>query len=166
MTQQELADAAHVDLKTIYNLESGTRWPIAKNRVAVSAALRWEADALAVIAAGAEPGDAAAVAHADPGPPRLPDPPEGEVFGKYSAAAAPLATRILSRLEELRQQGIQDPDGPTMFPHDEALATGWETGRGAGLVPEQNLWVLAIARTGIEHWRREQEHSRAGRGSA
>lgn len=55
MTQQDLADAAGVDLKTVYNLESGTRWPIARNRVAVSAALGWEGDGLAALRAGDMP---------------------------------------------------------------------------------------------------------------
>lgn len=67
MTQQELADDAYVDIKTVYNLESGTRWPIAKNRAALAVALRWEPDALAVIAAGREPA-AAALAEATPSP--------------------------------------------------------------------------------------------------
>lgn len=58
MTQHELAGAAGVDLKTIYNLESGTRWPIAKTRAAVSAALRWEGDALSAIAEDIRPADA------------------------------------------------------------------------------------------------------------
>ncbi len=59
MTRQELADAAGVDLKTVYNLESGTRWPIARTRVAISRALRWEGDALAGMADGSVPPDPA-----------------------------------------------------------------------------------------------------------
>ncbi len=55
MTQQDLADAAGIDLKTVYNLESGTRWPIARTRAAVAAALEWGADALDVLAAGGAP---------------------------------------------------------------------------------------------------------------
>lgn len=55
MTQHELAEAAGVDLKTVYNLESGTRWPIARTRAAISAALGWEADALARISDDGDP---------------------------------------------------------------------------------------------------------------
>lgn len=55
MTQHELAGEAGVDLKTVYNLESGTRWPIARTRVAVSAALKWPGDALAALLAGRDP---------------------------------------------------------------------------------------------------------------
>jgi transcriptional regulator with XRE-family HTH domain len=54
LTQQDLADRAGVDLKTVYNLESGAHWPIAKNRGAVAIALGWLPDALAVIRAGRE----------------------------------------------------------------------------------------------------------------
>ena len=55
MTRQDLAGEAGVDLKTVYNLESGTRWPIATTRMAISAALHWEGDALAVILDGGTP---------------------------------------------------------------------------------------------------------------
>ena len=41
MTQQELADAAGVDSKTIYNLEAGGRWPIARTRALIEKALAW-----------------------------------------------------------------------------------------------------------------------------
>jgi transcriptional regulator with XRE-family HTH domain len=41
MTQQELADSASVDVGTIRNLESGKRWPQARKRAAIEAALRW-----------------------------------------------------------------------------------------------------------------------------
>src|SRR6185437_10027978 len=54
MTQQDLADAAGVDLKTVYNLESGSRWPIARTRVAISRALGWGGDGLARLVAAAE----------------------------------------------------------------------------------------------------------------
>ena len=55
MTQQDLADKAGIDLKTVYNLESGTRWPIAKNRAAIAAALGWEPDALSALVSGDSP---------------------------------------------------------------------------------------------------------------
>lgn len=60
MTQQELADAAGVDLKTVYNLESGGRWPNARTRAAVAGALGWDGGSLAAIRAGEDiPADAA-----------------------------------------------------------------------------------------------------------
>lgn len=49
MTQQELADAAGVDLKTVYNLESGGRRPIARVRAAISRALGWQQDAVPAV---------------------------------------------------------------------------------------------------------------------
>jgi DNA-binding XRE family transcriptional regulator len=71
MTQQELADVAGVDLKTIYNLESGARWPIARTRAAVASSLGWDADALDLLASGAVPP--MSVRNAPPGP-RHPEP--------------------------------------------------------------------------------------------
>jgi transcriptional regulator with XRE-family HTH domain len=41
MTQQELAGAAGVDPKTIWNLEKRDRWPIARNRSRIEKALGW-----------------------------------------------------------------------------------------------------------------------------
>jgi transcriptional regulator with XRE-family HTH domain len=41
LTQQELAGAAGVDSKTIYNLESRGRWPIARTRASIEKALDW-----------------------------------------------------------------------------------------------------------------------------
>lgn len=41
MTQQELAGAAGVDIKTIGNLESRGRWPIARTRARIEKALGW-----------------------------------------------------------------------------------------------------------------------------
>ena len=55
MTQQDLAAEAGVDLKTVYNLEAGARWPIAKNRFAIAVALKWAPDALAAIRDGGSP---------------------------------------------------------------------------------------------------------------
>lgn len=41
MTQQELASVAGVDIKTIGNLESRGRWPIARTRARIEKALHW-----------------------------------------------------------------------------------------------------------------------------
>ncbi|MFI6814472.1 helix-turn-helix transcriptional regulator [Nonomuraea sp. NPDC050328] len=50
LTQQELADAAEVDVKTINSLERGARWPIAKNRAAIERVLRLPAGHLEQLA--------------------------------------------------------------------------------------------------------------------
>ena len=42
MTQQELASAANVDLKTIGSLERRGTWPIARNRARIERALGWQ----------------------------------------------------------------------------------------------------------------------------
>jgi transcriptional regulator with XRE-family HTH domain len=55
LTQQGLAGRAGVDIKTIYNLESGERWPQAKTRGALEAALSWYPGDLQRIAEGGEP---------------------------------------------------------------------------------------------------------------
>ncbi|GAA2085190.1 hypothetical protein GCM10009780_25020 [Actinomadura alba] len=55
LTQQGLADRAGVDIKTIYNLESGERWPQAKTRGALEAVLSWYPGDLQRIAEGGEP---------------------------------------------------------------------------------------------------------------
>ena len=55
MTQGELAHAAGVDIKTVYNLESGTHLPYAKNASRIEAALFWASGALSLIAGGHEP---------------------------------------------------------------------------------------------------------------
>lgn len=57
MTQEDLARAAGVDPKTIYNVESGTHKPYAKNASRIERALRWSSGALEIIASGGEPSD-------------------------------------------------------------------------------------------------------------
>jgi transcriptional regulator with XRE-family HTH domain len=56
MTQQELADAARVDVKTIGNLEKRGTWPIARTRARIEDALGWPADELERVA-GEPPDD-------------------------------------------------------------------------------------------------------------
>ena len=134
MTQQDLADKAGVDLKTIYNLESGTRWPIARTRVAVSAALKWEGDALAAIRAGsASPRPDVAAIPSDSGG------TYAEVDEVASILYAPLIQR---RLDDLKKDGDPRPTGEAMFLEDgDALGAGAEV--AAGLA---NAWSLAMGR--------------------
>lgn len=59
MTQQELAGAAGVDTKTIWSLETGGRWPIARTRARIEKALSWpqgELDRIASDSGGSNPG--------------------------------------------------------------------------------------------------------------
>ena len=156
MTQQDLADKAGVDLKTIYNLESGTRWPIARTRTAVSAALKWEGDALAAIRSGGGP-------HPLESGPRLPPAPEGDPFDPQTLATlAPTATAIIRRLDEVRQDGIPNPSGRQMFPDSRELALGWDAMRAAGFTPEAGLWYLAAAIVEREAERRDEDRDRSG----
>ncbi|WP_170180805.1 helix-turn-helix domain-containing protein [Actinomadura pelletieri] len=55
LTQEQVAERAGVTVKTIYNLESGERWPQARTRAAVEEALRWRLGDLARIGEGGEP---------------------------------------------------------------------------------------------------------------
>lgn len=66
MTQQELADAADVDTKTIGSLERRGRWPIARNRARIEKALGWP------------PGEMERIASTEPDEPELPTPAELE----------------------------------------------------------------------------------------
>ena len=55
LTQERLAERAQVTVKTVYNLESAGRWPQARTRAAVEAALEWQPGDLMRIAEGDEP---------------------------------------------------------------------------------------------------------------
>lgn len=57
LTQGELARSAGVDIKTVYNLESGTHLPYAKNASKLEAVLHWRSGSLDLIARGKEPGE-------------------------------------------------------------------------------------------------------------
>lgn len=106
LTQQELADAADVDLKTIYNLESGSRWPIAKTRVAVSAALGWEGDALADLADGALAATSGALA------------PTGLAVIDSAAAVAdiaPFVYQVEMEIERAEREHGREPAGREIF---------------------------------------------------
>ncbi len=55
LTQEELADRAGLDRKTIYHLESAERWPQVKTRGALEEALGWASGDLVRIGEGGEP---------------------------------------------------------------------------------------------------------------
>jgi transcriptional regulator with XRE-family HTH domain len=60
LTQAQLAGMADVDIKTVYALEAGGRWPIARNLAAIARALGISADDLRDLAEeGSEPAQAA-----------------------------------------------------------------------------------------------------------
>ena len=61
MTQQELAAAAGVDSKTIYNLESRGRWPIARTRASIEKALDWPSGELDRLASPPDSSDEDAI---------------------------------------------------------------------------------------------------------
>lgn len=55
LTQVAFAQASGIDVKTVYNLESASRWPQARNRSAIESGLGWQAGDLQRIAEGGEP---------------------------------------------------------------------------------------------------------------
>ncbi|TDD60910.1 transcriptional regulator [Actinomadura rubrisoli] len=57
LTQEEVAERAEVDRKTIYNLEAAERWPQAKTRSRIERALRWYPGDLQRAAEGQDPVD-------------------------------------------------------------------------------------------------------------
>ena len=135
MTQQELADRAGVDLKTVYNLESGTRWPIAKTRAAVSAALQWEGDALTAIA--------------DEGPELLPEPAAESAEDEAYAVVTALRARrgepgVWADLRDyLARAGLFDDDDSTEL-------EAWPPGAiPAELTPRAKDALDAAARAGV-----------------
>lgn len=54
MSRDELASAAQVDPKTVYNLEKNGRWPIARSRSRIEAALGWPSGEMERIASAPE----------------------------------------------------------------------------------------------------------------
>lgn len=160
MTQQDLADAAGVDLKTVYNLESGIRWPIAKTRTAVSAAIGWDGDALAVILDGGTP--------AVPDPDWRPEPAPGMVAIADIAAAEPYVAGIRQRYDELRADGSPVPTGAQMYPQwrtvpeQAGYAAAWDAARRYAPGPTeaerlgQQIWLLAFAMADRAAWIRDE----------
>ena len=59
LTQQQLADAAGVDVKTVGSLEKRGRWPIARTRAALERAVGWP------------PGELKRIADEEPTPPAI-----------------------------------------------------------------------------------------------
>lgn len=55
LTQAALAEAVGIDVKTLYNLESGTRWPQTRTRSAIERGLGWQAGDLERISKNGEP---------------------------------------------------------------------------------------------------------------
>lgn len=55
LSQKEVAIVADVSPRTIHNLESGSTWPHASNRIAIERALRWAPGSLDAIKNGGEP---------------------------------------------------------------------------------------------------------------
>ena len=139
MTQQELADAAHVDLKTVYNLESGTRWPIARNRAAISAALNWEGDGMIAIADGGTP-----VERGTAPPPS--EPPLPEFTPELAADMAAWVDEVRLRVALARRHY---PDGPLtgkqVFQLDKRGAFFWDAVSALGHHTEESVIVLTAA---------------------
>jgi transcriptional regulator with XRE-family HTH domain len=152
LTQQGLAGRAGVDIKTIYNLESGERWPQAKTRGALEAALSWY------------PGDLQRIAHGG----------EPVVYERPSSRRELLADHIRTRMDQLRltwadvardagipEEEIHDlrrqmtPEGHVKLGLERALR--WEPGS-----------IDAIFDTGKEpatvERRREERHVRPSQG--
>jgi transcriptional regulator with XRE-family HTH domain len=117
LTQEELADRAGLDRKTIYHLESAERWPQVKTRGALEEALGWASGDLIRIAEGGEPSNfTAADAEA--------------ATAEASAHDATVTTieRASARLEEISQAVGLDEHPP--FPNptsktQEAANTLW-----------------------------------------
>jgi transcriptional regulator with XRE-family HTH domain len=193
LTQQELADDAGVDIKTVYNLESGQRWPISKNRAAIAVALRWEPDALTVIAGGSEPETRPS---AVPAPP----PPSADIDG-----AAPAFTRrggielppeirrgmgphldliearmLNAALAQARQRGVPltailgpdlddpawVPSGAEMFPAEPQERRWWDDLRAAGILGTPHTGAELADSVALLMWRRGRENSGENSGAA
>jgi DNA-binding XRE family transcriptional regulator len=143
MTQLELADAAHVDLKTIYNLESGTRWPIARTRAAISAALRWETDALGVIAAGAEPVEV------PPGRAVAPELPPDRILPALAVtdedALAPYKQQVAAELAKAAEEYGLGFTGAQAFGAGTLAALWWDADPNP-LTPDEVARLIAVTR--------------------
>jgi len=172
LTRQELADEAGVDLKTIYNLESGTRWPIARTRASVAAALGWTADALDGIAAGY--GTPSGLPAARPVPlhtpqPAAPPPPPGFVTDEIKEEARPFADEIWERLWMLAGNRAPDPTGDGQPPDPGGAALfgegthdqfAWDS--AAPHRPLAKTWFLAVLRSRREAAGDQEQGTGAG----
>lgn len=86
MTQNQLAAAAQVDAKTVGDLIRARRWPIAKSRGRIEAALGWP------------PGEIARIAAQDDAAPRRAT-PEGLVAAIYDELPPERARRVAELVE-------------------------------------------------------------------
>lgn len=148
MTQQDLADAAGVDIKTVYNLESGTRWPIARTRAAIASALGWDADALARIA---EDGTPPAPRSDRPFTPPATTPEMEEGVRVHLPG-------IMARLEVARggHPGVK-PTGDMLFPQSRKYAELWDELATLGRPPEATAWFMAVSLSWEDQEARKQE---------
>ena len=166
MTQQELADTAGVDLKTVYNLESGTRWPIARTRAAISAALRWEGDALTGLAESARLRGTET-----PPPPATPEgaaPADAEVNAQvlsllFRRAERPVEAEVRDEIRAAKAayRGVSPeriPEAGTEFDAESGAESG-DSGLPGAAIPtfdayERAIWDLAVTFTEEERARR------------
>jgi hypothetical protein len=99
MTQNQLAVAATVDAKTVGDLIRARRWPIAKSRGRIEAALGWP------------PGEIARIASGEDTAPRRAT-PEGLVAAIYEALPPDRARRVAELVEaELSGRPAPAPTG-------------------------------------------------------
>ena len=150
LTQQDLADAAGVDLKTVYNLESGTRWPIARTRSAIAAALGWGPGVLPAIAAGE------AFRRDTPVPAASLERAEDDIFPDMSLQMQILVSAHVPAISDLvRSAAIDGPStaGAVIFrePHeaerwDRLVEVGQDMQPGRGYSLWQLVRLMAVGR--------------------
>jgi DNA-binding XRE family transcriptional regulator len=100
MTQQELADKAGVDVKTVGSLETRGRWPIARSRVSIERALRWPSGEMDRIATAPDPA---------PRPEPIPDEVLRVIRKYYTPEQQREAIETLEAIERERRRGEELP---------------------------------------------------------
>lgn len=116
LTQQELADAAGVDIKTIGNLESRGRWPIARTRARIENALGWQA------------GEMQRISETAPEPAPEPD-VLAEEFGEDNAARL---RRVLGKRGETGAMVLAAIEDEFRSPREDAAQGESRQSRAAG----------------------------------